>query len=339
MRVKGVAAGLLSSLAALALPAAAGAATITPNAFGDDFAANGTCSLREAVSLANADLTSFQGCTVSADEDADTIQLAPGQTYTLALPGVENANASGDLDILNEPLTIESAGPSRATIFANGAVTGDRAIDVDDQVSPTGGVTANLTDVDISGGDDTAGAGGGAIRHNFGLLNVTRSRISGNNSTGGGGAVLRLDGSASLIETVITGNTGGGGAIFQEFGNLSLVRSAITGHAAESVFDGGGAILKQSLTSGTLTIHNSTISGNSAKAGGGGLWVLGGGITTILNSTIAGNTADADGGDRKRATAAASWSPAGRSTSPARSSPTTPTARRRATSIRTAPEP
>jgi CSLREA domain-containing protein len=283
---------------ALALtPGLAGAATITPNTFNDDFTANGDCSLREAVSLANDDLTSFQGCTVSVDEDDDTIVLTSGQVYNLTLPGVENLNASGDLDILAESLRIESTGPNRATILADGN-TLDRVIDIGEE-TPTGTMgTVTLTDVDLSGGEDDNDAGGAAVRQNDGVLSINRSRITGNNSDGGG-AVLRLTGlstSTSLLDTVITGNTGASGAVFQEAGvNLAIVESAITGHTASNPNTFGGALGK-GLSSGTLTIRNSTISGNSAAGGGGGIVIGGGGATTILNSTIAENVADADAG-------------------------------------------
>ncbi len=47
-------------------------------------------------------------------------------------------------------------------------------------------------------------------------------------------------------------------------------------------------------TSGTLTVANSTISGNTAGFGGGG--VDANGTLTVTNSTISGNTAGDRGG-------------------------------------------
>ena len=49
------------------------------------------------------------------------------------------------------------------------------------------------------------------------------------------------------------------------------------------------------LTNGTLTIANSTISGNTSNSGGGGVSNYGGHLT-ITNSTISGNRANHGGG-------------------------------------------
>jgi hypothetical protein len=47
---------------------------------------------------------------------------------------------------------------------------------------------------------------------------------------------------------------------------------------------------------GTLTVVNSTISGNSGLSGGGGLTNNGNGTVMIANSTISGNSSDSGGG-------------------------------------------
>jgi hypothetical protein len=44
---------------------------------------------------------------------------------------------------------------------------------------------------------------------------------------------------------------------------------------------------------GTLTVTNTTVSGNSGLAGGG---ISNGGTLTVSNSTVSGNTATSDGG-------------------------------------------
>ena len=63
--------------------------------------------------------------------------------------------------------------------------------------------------------------------------------------------------------------------------------------AAASGIDGSGIL---------MTITNSTISGNSARASGGGVFVLSGDVT-VRHSTITGNRADSDNnasGQRRR---------------------------------------
>jgi Pectinesterase len=56
-----------------------------------------------------------------------------------------------------------------------------------------------------------------------------------------------------------------------------------------SFVEGGGI-----LTRGTLTVQNSTLSGNSGPFAGGG--IANGGTLTVQNSTVSGNSAGIDGG-------------------------------------------
>jgi hypothetical protein len=72
----------------------------------------------------------------------------------------------------------------------------------------------------------------------------------------------------------------GGGGIFN-WGTLTLTNSTLSGNSAA----GGGGIYN----SGTLTLTHSTLSGNSA-AGGGGIW--NDGTLTLTNSTVSVNTAE-----------------------------------------------
>lgn len=90
----------------LLLPGQARAATITPNTTADELDSDGNCSLREAIQAANTD-SAVDACT--AGSGADTIDV-PAGTYALAIAGAgEDANATGDLDILPSVLTIGGA--------------------------------------------------------------------------------------------------------------------------------------------------------------------------------------------------------------------------------------
>src|SRR5689334_3438946 len=107
------------------LPRTADAATITVNTTTDEFdvAANGTCSLREAVQAANTNAP-FGGC--SAGNGDDAIQLSAG-TYTLTRTGAnEDGNATGDLDITSS-VAISGAGAASTVIHGNAI---DRVIHV-----------------------------------------------------------------------------------------------------------------------------------------------------------------------------------------------------------------
>src|SRR5262249_31349280 len=55
----------------------------------------------------------------------------------------------------------------------------------------------------------------------------------------------------------------------------------------------GGGIVNDN---GTLTITNSTLSGNSATGDGGGIWNVAHGTLTLTNCTLSGNSSGGDGG-------------------------------------------
>ncbi|HJT68495.1 MAG TPA: choice-of-anchor Q domain-containing protein [Pyrinomonadaceae bacterium] len=112
--------------------------------------------------------------------------------------------------------------------------------------------------------------------------------ISGNNASrvfniGSGNTV-------SVIGLTLTGGAGAadGGAITNN-GTLNVVNSTLTGNTS---FTDGGA-LSNSVTATSMTLINTTISGNNANGNGGGVAVLGGSMT-IINSTITNNFADND---------------------------------------------
>jgi len=93
--------------AALALmfagaPGGAQAAAIVVTTTQDELNSDGDCSLREAITAANA----------------DTITL-PAGTYTLAIPGAdEDGNATGDLDITSD-LNVSGAGADTTVVDGN----------------------------------------------------------------------------------------------------------------------------------------------------------------------------------------------------------------------------
>ncbi len=81
-----------------------------------------------------------------------------------------------------------------------------------------------------------------------------------------------------------TGN--GGGINFLSSGHLTLSNSTLSGNQAS--LSGGGIY-----NIGRATITNSTLSGNQASSGGG---IVNGGSATITNSTLSGNQASSLGG-------------------------------------------
>src|SRR5438876_650287 len=89
---------------------------------------------------------------------------------------------------------------------------------------------------------------------------------------------------AAQADTVVGCDTA---ALITALGQVTIT----TGRISDNRADGGGAIA----AGPTLTIANSTISGNGANFAGGGI-LAGSGTLTISNSTISGNTASQSGG-------------------------------------------
>src|SRR6185503_8410468 len=88
--------------------------------------------------------------------------------------------------------------------------------------------------------------------------------------------------------TLTGGSSSNGGAVLND-GTLTIINSTLTGNAAT----GDGGAIANTATATSLTLINTTISGNKANGNGGGVAVLGGTATSI-NSTITNNTADFD---------------------------------------------
>ena len=86
-----------------------------------------------------------------------------------------------------------------------------------------------------------------------------------------------------------TTNSGRGGAILSASAQLTIHNSTISGNSTTGpLLAGGGGIY----TSGAVKVTNSTISGNSAMGSGGGIDAR---TVTLTNSTVTGNSANGGG--------------------------------------------
>lgn len=282
----------LAVLALLAVPAAGADITVTTTA--DGITADNQCTLREAVNAARLAAPVF-GC-AAGTPGPDTVVLAAG-TYTIGLPGYEDGNQSGDLDVgTGQDLRILGAGPGTTIIDADGL---DRVFDV-----PATTVLA-LEGLTLRNGRPEAGAFGGAVR-NAGRLVTRRVTFTANRS-----------GLPPAAAPGAPGDTGpGGGAISSSGGTAQLVvqdstfegnRSSNGGQGAPGGRGGdGGAIL---VLGGTATVHASTFTGNLAGNGGpgadvaveggqganGGAIAVFGGTVFVVNSTFSANRAGEPG--------------------------------------------
>ncbi|MCE9563551.1 MAG: IPT/TIG domain-containing protein, partial [Planctomycetes bacterium] len=256
----------------------------------------GNLSLREAIALANA------------TPGADTITFKPGLTGTITL-------SLGELAITDD-VTITGPGANLLTIDAN---DNSRVFNVDDG-TPTvktvtidgltitrgnistgskagGGIfnNENLTvrNSTLSGNTATGGVatGGGAI-FSTGALTVQNSTITGNKTTAtraAGGAISVTGGTATIQNSIFTNNSSYyGGALSNRISTVmvTVTGSTFSGNSVTGTLSLGGAIFNAR----TMTVQNSTLSGNTATTQDGGGAITSVSTLTLLDSTIANNT-------------------------------------------------
>jgi len=213
----------------------------------NDGTCDGDCSLREAVIGSNV-------CS-----GTQTIRL-PAGLYDLSIAGtLEDAAATGDLDITDDAIIIGEGAPF---IDANGV---DRVFEIHN------GVTAEIHTMLIRGGEEQIGAG---IR-NWGSLTMY------------GGVVAENTG--VFPEGIMGGSSGGG--IFSN-GTLILEGTQVRENSADM---GGGIMISGpgtlEMSGGSPMIHD-----NIAHETGGGLAVGTGAEATLTGVDIWRNDAVYDGG-------------------------------------------
>jgi hypothetical protein len=189
---------------------------------------------------------------------------------------------------IENDLTIDGLGAEQLAVSGNNA---SRVFSVGT------GVTVEISGLTITGGN--AGASGGNARassgggiDNRGTLTISRSTISDNTAAyrgggvynyGSGSALTIIDSTISANATVGDNGQGGGGIKF--YGStVTITNSTVSGNTA--VRFGGGI----SNSGGDLTIIGSTLANNSANETGGGIHLTSEAVATITNSTLSGNT-------------------------------------------------
>lgn len=228
-----------------AAPSGASGFAVTTTADG------GAGSLRAALDQANS------------HPGPDLITL-PAGTYTLALAGRgDDANLTGDLDVLDDVLIVGSAGAGSTTIDGAGL---DRVFDV------VGG-SLTVQGLTITGGDP----GVTTLQH--------------------GGAIRAMSHAVTVLDSMLTENTAHkGGAVYADSTTASFQRSEIVDNIVVSQPGNGSEAGGLDLRGTIVTISDSTIAGNQSVAGNSGGIDLLGSPATITNSTISGNEAGNRGG-------------------------------------------
>jgi hypothetical protein len=224
------------------------------------------CSLRGAIAQANADLLG-NGYHIDIPIGVYMLNLNSGNP-------TEDANASGDLDILNTAVQLH--GESMLQTIIDGNLT-DRVID---HLASSG--LLNVSNLTIRNGHLGSGKGGGGGIHvgPGNTLVTSYVRVTGNQVT-------------CLNEN----NDNGGGIFGSNLATLTIANSEITENCA---CNGGGI----RATNNTLSIQNTNFVDNVADipvttfmgSSGGGVSIANGGTITIERSTFDGNSADRGGG-------------------------------------------
>lgn len=274
-----VAAALTGTALLLALSRApAQAANITVEDGVVAIAADGDCSLREAIINANNGDQTYSDC-VGGDVGADTIILPLNDSFTVS-DFHEDFQGYTGLPVIAAEITIEGNG---STIQMDAAAIDDfRLLAVNS--------TGDLTIDDLTIQDFSLDSSGGAIRVSDGILEINYSVLQNNVSSYRGGAIFSIDGEVTIANTILDENEAdSGGGIATSRSILTITDSVISNNNA--YFDGGGLDLYQT----TTEIRRTTISGNEANESGGGI-ESGPGSITIFQSAITDNVTEGDGG-------------------------------------------
>ncbi|HEX5955788.1 MAG TPA: choice-of-anchor Q domain-containing protein [Solirubrobacterales bacterium] len=263
----------------------------------------GAGSLRQAVIDANAaagtDTVVFQsgltGTVTLAGTDIDVLESLEIQGPDAGVITVSGNNASR-IFYINPDTNGNPGDPVR--------ISGLTLTDGNAGADGGGALYATLTrvtlyDLVITGSE--ADTHGGAVLARNTSLNVLNSSMSGNRAGGDGGAIYRDENNFGT-ETINTstfsnnqaGGDGGGIALYDTLNPTLIENSTISSNTA---LHGGGITLYDGVPGGRVTLDAVTVSNNRAFDQGGGLDVdeLEDSLT-IQNSTFSGNSATNEGG-------------------------------------------
>jgi len=211
--------------------------------------------------------------------------------------GIRNAVAAGG----DEPYTFDCSGPTTVVTLAEIRVYSNVTLDGQGELTLDGngahtvfwlpeeaalelrgfGVT-NASADGISGGTltvtNSSVSGHGGAGISGETVTVTNSSVSGNGAAGIRGRTVAVTNSS------VSGNTGGGIAV--DRGTMSVTQSTVSGNSRNS---GGGIWANEA----SVTVVNSTVSGNSVEFYGSAIFVNGSTLT-LANSTVSGDISTYD---------------------------------------------
>ncbi|MFJ7271376.1 hypothetical protein ACIQV3_32845 [Streptomyces sp. NPDC099050] len=241
-----------------------------------------TCSpaaLIQAITTANSTPTT-----------SDTLNLARDCTYTYSEQVAGPGQAA--LPQITSPITINGR---------NATLTRDNKADNEFRffnLPPTTGANLTLRDLALTNAKAGGGAQGGAIQLGFGTVaSLTNTRLTGNTSSNGGGAISNNNGSLRVASSYFNGNNteaGHGGALLST-GTTRVDLSVFTNNSTGPVSGGNGGAISHSSISSPFALTASILTGNEAQGLGGAIHSSGF-SATIADSQIRRNDARTGGG-------------------------------------------
>ncbi len=228
----------------------------------------------------------------AVDPGAVTTVVLPAGVYQLTIRGPDccGAGAAGALffnRIGRETTLLSLQGEGAATTIIEGN-SSDSVIEIE-------GIAVSISNVTVRNGH--GGVVNGILRGGgidvFGQANLTidRCTIEGNISDSCGGGIAAPYAQLFIIRSTISNNRAGNGGGLCAGGGIArsatIQQSALINNHASG--DGGGII---NFAGPPLFVVNSTISGNTANANGGGLSNLG--TTWLYSTSIINNDASHD---------------------------------------------
>lgn len=203
-----------------------------------------------------------------------------------------NGSVTGsDVDFTDNTATVSSGGALLAGTshtFTGGTVSGNRSNFAGGFNAADGATTVDGTVFTMN--QSLTGSGGGLATLVAATLVVRDAAFTDNSSAGAGGGLWIGGGAATLERLTVTGNSAvvnGGGLVAGSPDGTTISGSTIAGNSAGN--RGGG------INTGvaTVTLTNSTISGNTAAFGGAIATV---GAVVLTHGTLHGNVATDTGG-------------------------------------------
>ena len=271
---------MVAGVVAIGLPISA--ATIPVTTTDPAPAADGQCSLIEAIDNANADAATHADC--PAGIGADTIELASSAVYELDEVTVNYFGPNG-LPTIGSNVTIEG----RNSTIRRAPVAPEFRIFV---VNSSGNLTLN----DVTFENGAAGVyAGGALYNYGGMLMLTGSTVTGNSASGAGG-IYNNSGTVTLTDSEISFNTGtagvGGLSSTASTGDAVVVIERSLIHGNYAIDSGAGGIYSVTGASHQAELHisGSEITDNTTVYSGGGIRTENT-VVTIEDSTFSGNHA------------------------------------------------